>query len=169
MKLTKMEFDEEKMSEECGELANKNSLNECKPQGVGVFSYSDGPPAAGGGIGMFFWFHEWQELYQFLANYFIAMAPGPISEDHHSVYEKTWDLFKKLSEGKIRREHAIQQINQVARNYSQIEWWGTFEELCEGQGEFEKKVRQHCLRSADGKIGSAEKKKLMEAIAEYGV
>ena len=42
------------------------------------------------------------------------------------------------------------------------------EELCEGQGEFEKKVRQHCLHSADGKMGSDEKKKLMEAIAEYG-
>lgn len=163
-----MEFDEEKMSQECAELVNKKSLNECKPQGVGVFSYSDGPPAAGGGIGTFLWFHDWQELYQFLANYLIAMAPGPISEDHHSAFEKTWDLFKKLSEGKIRREHAIQQINQVARNYSQIEWWGTFEELCEGQGEFEKKVRRHCLRRADGKMGSAEKNKLMEAIAEYG-
>ena len=121
MKLTKMEFDEEKMSQECAELVNKKSLNECKPKGVGVFSYSDGPPVAGGGIGTFLWFHDWHELYQFLANYLIAMAPGPISEDHHLVYEKTWKIFKNLAEGKIRREHAIQQINQMARNYSQIE------------------------------------------------
>lgn len=49
MKLTKMKFDEEKMTEECGELIESNNLTTCKPEGVGLFSYSDGPPAAGGG------------------------------------------------------------------------------------------------------------------------
>ena len=174
MKLTKMEFDEEKMCEECGELVSRNSLNECKPKGVGVFSYSDGPAAAGGGMGMFLWFHDWPELYQFLANYLIGMAPGPISEDHHSVYEKTWKIFKNLAEGKIQRDHAIHQINQAAKSYSQIEWWGTFKELCEGTGEFETKVRAACLRDDAKKGGPTKltdqaKKQFIGALSEYGI
>lgn len=168
MKLKKMVFDEEKMSEECGELIETRNLTACKPKGVGVFSYSDGPPAAGGGIGMFLWFKDWQEMYQFMANYFVASGPGPSEDDHEPVYDKAWEIFNELAEGKIQRDQAFDRINATAKNYSQIEWWGTFEELCEGQGQFEKKVREDCLPGFNGKMGSDEKKKLMEAIAEYG-
>ena len=107
-------------------------------------------------------------MYQFMANYFVASGPGPSEADHEPIYDKAWEIFNELAEGKIQRDQAFGRINTAAKSYSQIEWWGTFEELCEGQGQFEKRVRQDCLHSADGKMGSAEKKKLMEAIAEYG-
>jgi hypothetical protein len=169
MKLKKMFFNEEKMNEQCGELIEEKNLTACKPKGVGVFSFNDGPPAAGGGIGMFYWFKDWQEMYQFLANYLIPTSPGPANADHEVVYDKTWEIFNELVEGKIQRQQAFGQINAAAKSYSQIEWWGTLEELCEGQGEFEKRVRNDCLHSFEGKMGSAEKNKLMEAIAEYGL
>ena len=174
MKLKKMKFDEEKMSQEIGELIEKKALNKCKPKGVGVFSYSDAPAAAGGGNGIFLWFKNWRELYQFLANYLIAMSPGPISEDHNPVYEKTWNILCNLAEGKIQREDAIQQINQAAKSYSQIEWWGTFKELYEGTGEFETKVRAACLRDDAKKGGPTKltdqaKKQFIGALSEYGI
>ena len=169
MKLTKMKFDEEKMAEECGELIESKNLTKCKPKGVGLLSLSDGPPAAGGGIGMFLWFKDWQEMYQFMANYFVASGPGPSEADHEPVYDKAWEIFNELAEGKIQRDQAFGRINAAAKNYSQIEWWGTFEELCEGQGDFEKKVRQHCLPNSDGKIGRANKKQFMDALSEYGL
>ena len=173
MKLTRMKFNEEKMTQECGELIESKNLTTCKPKGVGVFSYGDGPPAAGGGVGMFLWFKDWQEMYQFLADYFVPFASGPSYSEHEIVYNEIWKIFNELAEGKIQRDQAFGLINAAGKNYSQVEWWGTFEELFEGQGEFEKKVRQHCLRDSDGKsfigkIASTEKKRFMEAIAEYG-
>ena len=173
MKLKKLEFDEEKMSQEWMELVEEKNLTQCKPDGVGVFSFCDGPPAAGGGVGVFLWFKNWNELFQMFADYFIASAPGPFNDDHEVIYQKVWKIFNGLAEGKIHRDEALGRINAAAKSYSQIEWWGTLDELCEGQGEFEKKVRRHCLRDSDGKsfignIGPAEKKRFMEAIAEYG-
>jgi hypothetical protein len=172
-RLEKKKFDEEKMSEECGELVQSKSLNKCKPKGVGVFCQSDGPPAAGGGIGMSFWFKDWHETYQFLADYFVAFAPGPSNSDHATVYAKIWEIINELAQSKIHREQALKLINNAASSYSQIEWWGTFDDLCEGLGEFEMKVRQNCLRDSDGKsftekIGTSEKKNFMDAITNYG-
>jgi hypothetical protein len=47
MKLKKMFFNEEKMGEECGELIEEKNLTACKPKGVGVFSFNDGPIRSG--------------------------------------------------------------------------------------------------------------------------
>jgi len=172
-RLEKKKFDEQKMSKECGELVQRKSLNKCKPKGVGVFCQSDGPPAAGGGIGMFFWFKDWDETYQFLADYFVAFAPGPSNSDHATVYDKIWEIFYELAQSKIQREQALELINNAASSYSQIEWWGTFDDLCEGLGEFEMKVRENCLqvsakKTSSAQLSAAEKKQLMKAIIEYG-
>ena len=172
-KLQKKKFDEEQMSQDCGKLIESKNLTGCKPKGVGVFCQSDGPPAAGGGIGMFLWLNDWQEMYQFLADYFVPFASGPSHSDHEIIYDEIWEIFNELAEGKIQRDQAFGRINTAAKNYSQIEWFGTFEDLCEGQGEFEKKVRQNCLCDSDGKsftekAVTSEKKKFMDAIANYG-
>jgi len=107
MKMKRMVLNEKKMNEECEELIDSKNLTTCKPKGVGVFSSCDGPPAAGGGIGMFLWFKDWQEMYQFLANYFVACGPGLSEDDHEPVDDRAWEIFNELAKGKNHRGAAL--------------------------------------------------------------
>jgi hypothetical protein len=62
----------------------------------------------------------------------------------------------------------------VAKNFSQIEWWGKLEDLCHGKGEFQEKVRGHFLdrhekaAKKDDSIPKEREKEFIRFLAEYG-
>ena len=171
-KITLREFDEEKMAEEI----RQQSVKLCKYRKgrIGFFSYGDASPAIGGGIGVFLWFNSHDELYKFLADYFVALSPGPCSADHEAVFVSVGGIVQELAAGKLGKNEAIQKINEAAKNFSQIEWWGTFEDLCHGKGEFQEKVRGHFLdrddkaAKKDDAVPKEREKEFVRFLVEYG-
>jgi len=135
-------FDEEKLAEELGEVIQKKDLENYAEGQVGFFSYSDAPAVIGGGSGHFLWFDSYHNLYQFLADYFVVLAPGRYDLDHEQVFKKVAEIIQQLAASKISTTAAIKKINEAGKDFSQIEWIGELKDLTEGDSEFAKKVRE---------------------------
>ena len=169
------EFDEERLAEELGEVIRKNDLENYTKGKVGFFSYSDASPGIGGGSGHFLWFDSYHNLYQFLADYFVVLAPGRLDLDHEKVYENVAEIIKELAAGEIPPQKAIQEINKAGKHFSQIEWIGELDDLIQGDGEFPKKVREYFSESREDegsvkeKIGKEHQKAFLEFLGEYGI
>lgn len=171
-KIILRKFDEEKMVEEIEQKSER--LCKYRKGNIGFFSFGDASPAIGGGIGVFLWFNSHDELYKFLADYFVVLAPGPSSADHEAVFVAVGGLVQELAAGKLEKNEAIKKINEAAKNFSQIEWWGTFEDLCHGNGEFQEEVRGRFLGRHDKVAKKNESvpkergKEFVRFLSEYG-
>jgi hypothetical protein len=167
------EFDEEKLAEELGEVIRKNDLENYSKGKVGFFSRGDAIGAIGGGMGVFLWFPNFPELYQFLANYFVVLSPGRCDLDHAKVFNEAAQIVKELAEGKINKKTAIQKINKAAQHFSQIEWIGEMEDLTSGSSEFANKLREYFYEfkeiSDQGIIKKEDLEDFIIKISEYGI
>jgi len=166
------EFDEEKLAQELGEIIRKDDLENYTKDQVGFFSYSDASAGIGGGIGHFLWFDSYHNLYQFLADYFVVLAPGRCDLDHEQVFKKVADVIQRLAAGKVSTEKAIIQINEAGKHFSQIEWIGELKGLTEGNSEFEIKVRETFFKNNEKdnqkKINKEDLHKFIKFLSEYG-
>jgi len=136
------DFNEEELSLKASEEINSKNLETYQDGHVGFFSRSDACGAIGGGMGIFFWFKNYNELYQFLADYFVVLAPGPADQDHKKVFNDVAGIIKDLAAQKIQKEDAIAKINKTARNFSQLEWIGFLEDLETGNSPFAVALRK---------------------------
>ena len=166
-------FDEEKLGQELAELISEKGLDTYHEGYVGFFSRGDAIGAIGGGMGAFLWFPSFSELYQFLANYFVVLSPGQCDLDHEKVFNEVARIVKKLAEGKVNKETAIQKINKAAEHFSQIEWIGEMEDLTGGSSDFAKKLREYFHESKEisdqGIINKEDLKDFVKKISEYGI
>ena len=173
--ITIRDFEEEKLAEELGESIRKNKLQIYIKGKVGFFSYSDASAGIGGGSGHFLWFDSYHKLYQFLADYFVVLAPGRLDLDHEKVFQEVAGVVQKLAAGKSSAEEAIKQINDAGKHFSQIEWIGVLDDLIQGDGEFPKKVREYFFESREDegsvkdKIGKDDQVAFLEFLGEYGI
>ena len=166
-------FDEEKLNEEVIELINCRGLNEYKKGYVGLYAYSDASGAAGGGTGCFLWFPSFQELYQFLADYFVVWLPGPVCVDHGLVFHKVGKIVQELASGSKTKNEAMQLINQAAKGFSQIEWMGDMESLCAGDETFAKTIRGQFYDANESEKGGRiiqkdDRQRFIEFLKQYG-
>jgi hypothetical protein len=166
-------FDEEQLGQELAELISEKGLDTYNDGYVGFFSRGDAIAAIGGGIGAFFWFPSYFELYQFLANYFVVLAPGRYDLDHGKVFHEVAQVVKELAGGKINKETAILKINKAAQHFSQIEWIGEMNDLTCGSSEFAKELREYFYESKEnsdqGIIKKEDLKEFIKKIGEYGI
>jgi hypothetical protein len=166
-------FDEEKLGQELAELISEKGLDTYHEGHVGFFSRGDAIGAIGGGMGVFLWFPNFPELYQFLANYFVVLSPGRCDLDHEKVFNEVGLIVKDLAEGKDNKEASIQKINKAAQHFSQIEWIGEMEDLTSGSSEFAKELREYFYEFKEiadqGIIKKDDLKDFIQKISEYGI
>lgn len=166
-------FDEEQLGQELAELISEKGLDTYHEGYVGFFSRGDAIGAIGGGMGAFFWFPSYSELYQFLANYFVVLSPGRCDLDHEKVFNEVARIVKELVGGKNNNETAIEKINKAAQHFSQIEWIGEMEDLTSGSSEFAKKLREYFYEAKEisdqGIIKKEELNDFIKKTSEYGI
>lgn len=120
-------------------------------------------------VGMFMWFADRSEMAAY------------IREAEPTIYDVTGaelDELMQAIEPSLSRLIAGEALESVreslngAQEHWNTQWWGTFEDLCTGQGEFESEVRI-AFRELDGDgspdpIEAGEQARLIEFLADYG-
>ncbi|WP_404296465.1 hypothetical protein [Halomonas sp.] len=109
----------------------------------GLFSYGDAPAGIGGGVGVFCWFATRDEMLDHIVEVLPFCPPGPCTSDPFQQQQAVRELITSLHQGKLQDDIAIVEINKVLRSFSQIEWWGTYDELIQGSSAFAQRVHAH--------------------------
>ena len=140
----------------------------------GYFHFMDGPPAAGGGAGCFAWFDTRDEMLLFIAQHQVWIAPGPEGIDPVEKVGQVENIIDELLSDKIDLEAARIEINNLLKGFSQIEWWGQFEELISGESEFAREVRNwyrdfNRAKVVDSSPVIGEEEEFSYALQAYGL
>jgi hypothetical protein len=165
--LTVKPFEEEALAQEAMDLITSQGLQAPRERPFALAYANDGPPAAGGGMGTMCWFDSIQDLLEFIANYLIALNPGPISSKHKNVYYSVSEIANRVFRNEIGREEAIKEFNLAASHFFQIEWWGSREELLSGDSEFACETRSWWRHLTGDKDNSPIRDSEMDAFMKY--
>jgi hypothetical protein len=162
----------EKAAQELAQAANERTPDS---QSWGLFSYGDGPPAAGGGVGIFLWFSSEAELLDFVALHLLFSEPGPTGVLVEPRLVAVGEIIDKLRIGELERGPARLALNNSLKCFSQIEWWGTRSNLFSADAEFPRRVRAR-FRDDWGKpdstgqaITEEEEKDFLQYLETYGL
>lgn len=139
----------------------------------GFFSYSDGPAAAGGGVGIFTWFPDRNAMLDFMATTLPFSPPGRHDCDPAKVARETSAIVEELKNGSVSNAAGIERLNEVLQTFSQIQWMGTFNELLTGQHLYAVEVRAAFCRKEEGDDSGApilpdEKEAFCEFLETWG-
>lgn len=108
----------------------------------GLFAYSDAPPViCGSGIGAFSWFDSRIDMIEFVAENLAWWHPAPSSMEPMEIATGVKAILKETDPTIADLEQLRSDLNEFMQNMWQIEWWGQFQDLCEGAGEFPTKIR----------------------------
>jgi hypothetical protein len=134
----------------------------------GFFSYGDAPGGIGGGVGMFIWFPDRNEMLDFIATTLPYYPPGRGDLDWGSVASQSAAIVEEMKSADIDDAVGVERLNEVLRTFSQIEWTGTFEELLRGGHSYATEVRA-AFRNEDeeGSSGAPIQPDEQEAFCEY--
>jgi len=165
--LTVKPFDEEALAQEAMDFIESHKLQTPEEKPFALAFANDGPPAAGGGMRSLYWFGTVQDLLEFIANYLVALNPGPISSNHKNVYYSVSEIANRVFRNEIGREEAIKEFNLAARHFFQIEWWGPREELISGDSGFACDVRSWWRHLTGDKDNSPIQDSEMDAFLKY--
>jgi hypothetical protein len=140
----------------------------------GLFAYGDAPPAIGGGFGLFQWFSTQVEMLDYVKRHLTFMNPGLSSIDPGRVAHEVQELVKSLGQNPSAEvlETARLPLNHILQTFSQVEWWGAFEDLLQGDHSYATKVRAW-FRDGDEEstgrpIQEDELAAFIDAIGQYG-
>jgi hypothetical protein len=106
---------------------------EPQPETWGMYSYGDAPPAIGGGVGAFVWFETREELLAFVGSVLPFSPPGPSNRDFLKVESDARALVAEVRSVTCDLECVRERLNGVLSDFSRIEWWGQFHDLCAGR------------------------------------
>lgn len=165
--LTVKPFDEEALAQEAMDFIQSNDLQAPREKSFALGFANDGPPAAGGGMGAMYWFDSIQDLLQFIANYLVALNPGPLSTDHRSVFDSVSQITNRVFKNELSKEEAIKELNLVARHFFQIRWWGSREDLLSGDSDFACETRSWWRNLTGDKDNSPIRDSEMDAFLKY--
>jgi hypothetical protein len=134
----------------------------------GFFSYSDAPAGIGGGVGMFIWFPNRNEMLDFIATTLPYAPAGQSNLDWGMVSSKTAAIVEEMKPGTIEDLIGVERLNEVLKTFSQIQWMGTFEELLRGGHSYAAEVRE-AFRDEDdeGSSGAPIQPDEQAAFCEY--
>lgn len=109
---------------------------------LGMFCRDD-TSGAGGGIGAFYWFNSMDSMLEFIAQVLPYNPPGPSYDNPHLKQQQIGLIADAIRIKAISDHEGFRQINKSLSAYSNIEWWGTFRELAEGNCSFSKTLIHH--------------------------
>lgn len=139
-----------------------------EPECWGLESYSDGPPAAGGGSAWFLWFETRERLLGFVGRALPFLSPGPTSADYGAVAARVEALVHETSDGNRTAEDAIVALNSALRGFSQIRWCGTFKDLLAGDEPFVRTVRVWYREQAEDVVDEVPHRAISESeVADF--
>lgn len=141
----------------------------------GMYSYGDAPGGIGGGVGSFVWFPSEDLLLDFIAAVLPFSPPGPASMDHALTAKKVKEIVEQVRSGDSDLNVSRAELNDVLKRYSQIEWFGTFEELRSGESDYSKKVLERFRYMEDEdegpprELSDQEVDEFIDFLREYGI
>jgi hypothetical protein len=146
------------------------------PEVWGVEYYGDAPGGMGGGIPAFFWCDSREEMLDFVATHLTFVWAGPTSVDAGRVSRSAAAVVAKINDDSSSLSNGMLELNKVLKDFSQIRWWGQFQDLLTGDSAFEKKVRAW-YREADVDdegadslpISADEIDQFIKALEEWGI
>jgi len=163
----------EKVAQELAEAAHG-----CRPdsQSWGLYSYGDGPSAAGGGVGAFLWFSSEAKLLDFIALHLLFGAQGPSGVPVEPRLVSIGEIIDKVRKGELEQEPARLALNSSFKGFSQIEWWGSRSNLFSADSEFPRRVRASFRINERGEPGATghpiteeEEKDFLQYLETFGI
>lgn len=106
----------------------------------GLYCAGDASPAAGGGVGAFYWFASRDEMLRFIVQVLPFNPPGPDHDNPLAKQHQVSVIADAIRTGAISEAQGLLQLNKALEHYSRIEWWGTLEALTAGQDDFARQV-----------------------------
>lgn len=175
---TMSEEDWERLHEEAADVGLEAHEATPQPNWWGIEYYGDAPAAIGGGFGAFLWFPTKEALFDFVGRLLTFANPGPSEVDHGRVAREVAASTDRIRAGQVSMDDGMVALNVILTRFSQIRWWGQFQELLTGTREFELDVRAWARSSwsEDGEestdtspITPDELEPFIEALLMYGV
>ena len=171
-----MSWNPERLSEEAYAMASTTSTNDPRQHHWGVFFWADAPAACGGGAGHFHWVGSLDEALTLLTDYSPAMFMT-FGDD-----EKEWLEFRNklrciATDFKEEPSRCLDALNRELSGLLQIDWIGTFQELCTSSIPFCQRIRADFLKidaetpskTAIRSIPPEEEQEFCEWLAMVGV
>lgn len=107
----------------------------------GFYAYSDAPPAMGGGIGIFAWFTDREQMLDFIQDTIPCCPPGRADLDWDEVAAHTASIVAEMKSGAIDDLQAIERLNSALVSFSHFCWIGTVTDLLTGSHAYARQVR----------------------------
>ena len=102
--------------------------------------------------------------------------PGPSNVDHEEVARRCTAIVARVSDGTLGLPGGLEALNAALTRFSQVRWWGRFEELLTGEGVFPRDIRAWYRGSfSDDEDGDAspiraeEREEFVSTLPEYGL
>ena len=132
----------------------------------GFFSYASA--GIGGGVGMFIWFPNRNEMLDFIANTLPYSPPGRGDMDWGSVASRTTEIIEEMKRGTIEHSVWVERLNEVLKTFSQVQWMGTLKDLFRGEHSYAIEVRS-AFRDEDDEetSGAAIQEEEQESFCEF--
>lgn len=140
------------------------------PTDVGIFSRNDAPAAfCGAGSGSLCWFNDYVEMAEFVRGFLLheCLLTQFEESENPKVIEFIEQIAENLESESRDLEKCIRHYNKAFKGIDQIEWIGTFDQLCISNGSWESSVREFVNDDGDI-ISSNNRMAFAEAIMTYG-
>jgi len=166
----------DELYEEAQQAGETASEREPTPQSWGFECYGDAAGGIGGGVGGFVWFTTRAELMDFAGRLLPHFNPGPVSMDRALVARHASGVVDRVRARETTMDDGLVELNAVLRHFSQLRWWGQYQELLNGNRAFERKIRawSRDMNGGDAEsdtspIGASEVASFRESLQEWGV
>lgn len=132
----------------------------------GYFSYDES------GAGMFLWFKTRNEMFDFMTDE-SAFLMGIDDSDALARHADVAAYLARLKTEDIPDHIAITKVNALLQHAMSIQWWGTFRDLTEANGEFPRHVIDDFEDSFDTTLQrpltELQRQEWLAFLAEYGL
>lgn len=119
------------LHEEANEALSKDEHIHTPAPGRWCLRWSDvdyGP--FGTGVTLEFWFDSREKFLDFFQERFFAVCVHQSKRGDLKLNEQVHQVVQEVRGGTLSREASMDRINALLKGRVQIEWWGSFEELC---------------------------------------
>lgn len=144
------------------------------PSTWGLFAYSDAPPVVcGSGMGSFQWFRTKPQMLCFVRDYMAWWHPGPSGMEPEDIARRVQSIINSVDLKEADLGRLRNRLNKFMNCLWRIEWWGQFNDLCEGTSKFALSIRRSFLEGIEAdqqgtKVARGQMKEFKEFLREYG-
>lgn len=144
--ITRAAFDQ--LTQEARQVAEQARRRRPERTSWGIASEDDAlPPSAGGG--RLLWFDTKAGLLDFTGRLLPFVAPDFREADPGRVARQTRAIVDWVSADKLDLDAARADLDRVLQGVARVRWWGSFQDLVDGDRAFERRLRAEFRGQAD--------------------